>query len=94
MILLQVTRGVETPQVAFEGGTWSGDERLLDWITGSVETGDSVLITPTGPEVPVTEQDPRSVLRLLERDFDAVTVTGEMPPWPYPGDEDVVQVAY
>lgn len=63
-----------------DDGEVSGSTEALEMI----EAFDGkVVITPTGPEVSVSIEDPHSVLAFL-RDFaDHVEVDGEMPDWPY-----------
>lgn len=68
--------------------TWDpdfeADEDLAAVLAWAADSGETVMVTPTGPLVPVSTEDPRSVLAYLEQDAEAVTVEGEMPPWPYP----------
>lgn len=66
-------------------GEVQGDEAALEMIAAASDV--EVMVTPTGPLVPVSIEDPRSILAFFE-ETGHVEWEGEMPPWPYALDED------
>lgn len=61
----------------------TGDPGLLRLVQDEVDAGRMVVLTPTGPQVPLNAEDPRSILVMLREEFEAATWEGDMPPWPH-----------
>lgn len=84
MLTFTVRNGRLSARATWDDGQLSGDERLVQTVEAMTEAGVEVDVTPVGPSLLVSTQEPRTLWRAFE-DMGSVTVEGE---WPEPTWDD------
>ena len=85
MLTILVERGGLAFHAVWDQGELAGEEPIPDLIDAMAAAGVEVLVTPVGPSLPVSVQEPRTIVRALEDEGATVTVEGD---WPDPTWED------